>query len=96
MLQVLSLGAVCSEPVARLSGGTRRRLCVALAFIGEPHLVSLDEPTAGVDPAARRSAEFNCASYSHEHHYVNTFQLSFLLLYFPEITNTMFEIRPIT
>ncbi|KAJ8721111.1 hypothetical protein PYW08_006576 [Mythimna loreyi] len=54
MLEVLSLGPVCSEPVSRLSGGTRRRLCVALAFIGKPHLVSLDEPTAGVDPAARR------------------------------------------
>ncbi|KAH9638488.1 hypothetical protein HF086_016813 [Spodoptera exigua] len=54
MLEVLSLGAVCDEPVHRLSGGTRRRLCVALAFVGQPHLVSLDEPTAGVDPAARR------------------------------------------
>lgn len=54
MLEVLSLGAVSQEPVWRLSGGTRRRLCVALAFVGAPHLVALDEPTAGVDPAARR------------------------------------------
>ncbi|CAH1634658.1 unnamed protein product [Spodoptera littoralis] len=54
MLEVLSLGPVCDEPVHRLSGGTRRRLCVALAFVGQPHLVSLDEPTSGVDPAARR------------------------------------------
>ncbi|CAH0591712.1 unnamed protein product [Chrysodeixis includens] len=54
MLEVLSLGAVSEVPVTRLSGGTRRRLCVALAFVGDPHLVSLDEPTAGVDPAARR------------------------------------------
>ncbi|XP_063895450.1 uncharacterized protein LOC110380322 [Helicoverpa armigera] len=54
MLEVLSLGPVSSEPVSRLSGGTRRRLCVALAFIGQPNLVFLDEPTAGVDPAARR------------------------------------------
>ncbi|CAB3232753.1 unnamed protein product [Arctia plantaginis] len=54
MLEVLSLGPVSSELVCRLSGGTRRRLCVALAFVGAPHLVSLDEPTAGVDPAARR------------------------------------------
>lgn len=51
---MLSLGAVAEEPVWRLSGGTRRRLCVALAFVAEPGLVVLDEPTAGVDPAARR------------------------------------------
>ncbi|CAH2055589.1 unnamed protein product, partial [Iphiclides podalirius] len=54
ILRVLSLGPVAEEPVARLSGGTRRRLCVALAFVAEPGLVVLDEPTAGVDPAARR------------------------------------------
>lgn len=54
MLKVLNLGPVCDEAVHKLSGGTRRRLCVALAFVAEPHLVSLDEPTSGVDPAARR------------------------------------------
>lgn len=54
MLQVLCLGGVSERPVAQLSGGTRRRLCVALAFVARPSLVSLDEPTAGVDPAARR------------------------------------------
>ncbi|XP_050355241.1 uncharacterized protein LOC126776662 [Nymphalis io] len=54
MLRVLNLGDVCDVPVSRLSGGTRRRLCVALAFVAQPSLVSLDEPTSGVDPAARR------------------------------------------
>ncbi|CAG5057857.1 unnamed protein product [Parnassius apollo] len=54
ILRILSLGSIADEPVARLSGGTRRRLCVALAFVAEPSLVVLDEPTAGVDPAARR------------------------------------------
>ncbi|XP_060806371.1 uncharacterized protein LOC106140036 isoform X2 [Amyelois transitella] len=54
MLQVLSLGQMASSPVCRLSGGTRRRVCVGLAFVGRPQLVVLDEPTAGVDPAARR------------------------------------------
>ncbi len=41
--------------VIHLSGGMRRRLCVALAFVGDSSVVILDEPTAGVDPIARRA-----------------------------------------
>jgi ABC-2 type transport system ATP-binding protein len=39
-----------------LSGGQQRRVDVALALIGDPDLVFLDEPTTGFDPSARRSA----------------------------------------
>jgi len=41
---------------AQLSGRQRRRLDVALAQIGDPNLIFLDEPTTGFDPSARRAA----------------------------------------
>jgi ABC-2 type transport system ATP-binding protein len=40
----------------RLSGGQQRRLDVALALVGDPAILFLDEPTTGFDPAARRQA----------------------------------------
>jgi ABC-2 type transport system ATP-binding protein len=44
------------ERIARLSGGQQRRLDLALALVGDPELIFLDEPTTGFDPAARRAA----------------------------------------
>src|SRR4051795_9506083 len=42
--------------IKSLSGGQQRRLDLALALVGDPDLIFLDEPTTGFDPAARRTA----------------------------------------
>lgn len=42
-------------PCGKYSGGNKRKLNIALAIIGNPVVILLDEPTTGVDPAARRS-----------------------------------------
>jgi ABC-2 type transport system ATP-binding protein len=54
LLEVVGLADVASTPVKRLSGGQQQRLSLAMALIGRPELVFLDEPTAGMDPQARR------------------------------------------
>jgi ABC-2 type transport system ATP-binding protein len=55
-LQLVDLAGRADTMATKLSGGQRRRLDVALALIGNPELVFLDEPTTGFDPAARRAA----------------------------------------
>ena len=54
LIEVLGLGSCARTPYKRLSGGQQQRLALACAVIGRPELVFLDEPTAGMDPQARR------------------------------------------
>jgi ABC-2 type transport system ATP-binding protein len=54
LLAAVGLEEAAGTRVARLSGGQRRRLAVALGVQGQPELVFLDEPTTGMDPVARR------------------------------------------
>ncbi|MFN8198509.1 MAG: ABC transporter ATP-binding protein [Nakamurella multipartita] len=53
LLEVLGLQPVARTPVRRLSGGQVQRLSLAMALVGRPELLFLDEPTAGMDPQAR-------------------------------------------
>ena len=51
----VGLGDCGRTPYRRLSGGRRRRLGLAMAMVGRPEIAFVDEPTAGMDPAARRT-----------------------------------------
>ena len=54
LLEQFGLSELAKSPVNKLSGGERQRLSVALALIGNPEIVFLDELTTGLDVAARR------------------------------------------
>jgi ABC-2 type transport system ATP-binding protein len=56
VIGLAGLEAAADRRARTLSGGQQRRLDFALALIGDPELIFLDEPTTGFDPAARRAA----------------------------------------
>jgi ABC-2 type transport system ATP-binding protein len=54
LLQRFGLSEKADEPFDSLSAGQKQRLAVALAFVNNPELIFLDEPTTGLDPQSRR------------------------------------------
>ena len=55
LLEEFSLTEAAKRPLAKFSGGMRRRLDLAASLIAQPPLIFLDEPTTGLDPRSRRT-----------------------------------------
>ena len=54
LLEQFDLVEAAGKPAATYSGGMRRRLDLAMTLVGDPRIIFLDEPTAGLDPRSRR------------------------------------------
>jgi ABC-2 type transport system ATP-binding protein len=55
LLSEFDLTEAARKPASTYSGGMRRRLDLAMTLVGEPRIIFLDEPTAGLDPRSRRA-----------------------------------------
>ena len=56
----------CARPARALSGGQQQRLALARAWAVRPDVLFLDEPTANLDPSAKKEIEAMLAGFAHE------------------------------
>jgi ABC-type multidrug transport system ATPase subunit len=54
LIEKMALSKYCEKQAGTYSGGNKRKLSVAIALVGSPAVVLLDEPSTGMDPEARR------------------------------------------
>lgn len=65
-LQRVGLGELASRPARALSGGQQQRVAMARAWASAPQVLLLDEPTASLDPSAKRDVEALMAEFGHD------------------------------
>jgi tungstate transport system ATP-binding protein len=65
-LQRAGLAALRDRPARALSGGQQQRLALARAWAVQPDVLFLDEPTANLDPSAKKEIEAMLAAFAHE------------------------------
>jgi ABC-2 type transport system ATP-binding protein len=70
LIDRFALGEKADAPFDSLSAGQRQRLAVALAFVNDPELIFLDEPTTGLDPQSRRDLHGEIVNMKREGHTV--------------------------